>query len=91
MLYTFSFGVSSNLSQQKWPTAGIIGIYFIGTIVPRKYMPIIFAVGLVCCDKFEETPNEKVVNMSKLTKSYIIVLNIIRNKIVTNQNKRLVS
>ena len=29
-------------------------------------MPIISAVGLFCCDKFEETPNEKVVNMSKL-------------------------
>ena len=43
---------------------------FLGTIVPRKYMPIIFAVGLSCCDKFEETPNEKVVDMSKLVKSY---------------------
>ena len=49
---------------------GVIGIYFLGTIVPRKYKPIISAVGLFCCDKFEETPNEKVVNMSKLTKSY---------------------
>ena len=39
-------------------------------IVPRKYMPKISVVGLYCCDKFEETPNEKVVNMSKLTKSY---------------------
>ena len=39
-------------------------------IVPRKYMRIISAVGLFCCDKFEETPNEKVSNMSKLTKSY---------------------
>ena len=40
-------------------------------IVPRKYsMPIISAVGLFCYDKFEETPNEKVVNMSKLTKTY---------------------
>ena len=58
MLTTFSFGVSSNLSQQ----ADIIGIYFLGTIVPRKYMPIISAV--------EETPNEKVVNMSMLTKPY---------------------
>ena len=42
-------------------------------IVPRKYMPIISAVGLFCCDKFEETPNEKVSNMSKLTKSYFSV------------------
>ena len=33
-------------------------------------MPIISAVGHFCCDKFEGTPNEKVVNMSKLTKSY---------------------
>ena len=48
----------------------MIGIYFLGRIVPRKFMPIISAVGLFCCDKFEETPNEKVVNMSKLTKPY---------------------
>ena len=33
-------------------------------------MPIIFAVGLFCYDEFEETPNEKVVNMSKSTKPY---------------------
>ena len=33
-------------------------------------MPIISAVGLFYGYKFEETPNEKVVNMSKLTKSY---------------------
>ena len=33
-------------------------------------MLIISAVGLFCCDKLEETPNEKVVNMSKLNKSY---------------------
>ena len=64
MLDTFSFGVSS-LSQQKSPTEEIIGIYFLGTIVPRKYMPIISAFGLFCYDKFEENPNEKVVNMSK--------------------------
>ena len=67
---TFSFGISSSLLQQRSPTAEIIGIYFLGTIVLRKYMPIISAVGLFCCDKFEETPNEKVSNMSKLTKPY---------------------
>ena len=39
-------------------------------IVPRKYMPIISAVGLFCCDKFEETQNKKAINLSKLTKSY---------------------
>ena len=33
-------GFFSNLSQQKSPTAEIIGIYFLRTIVPRKYMPI---------------------------------------------------
>ena len=33
-------------------------------------MPVISAVGLFCCDKFEETLNEKVVNMSKLSKPY---------------------
>ena len=32
--------------------------------------PIISAVGLFCCDKFKETPNEKVIDMSKLTKPY---------------------
>ena len=48
----------------------IIGIYFLGRIVPRKYVPISSAVGLFCSDKFEETPNEKVINMSKSTKPY---------------------
>ena len=43
-------------------------------IVPRKYMLIISAVVLFCCDKFEEIPNEKVVNMSKLTKSYFSLM-----------------
>ena len=33
-------------------------------------MHIISAVGLFCYHKFEETPNEKVVNMSKFTKPY---------------------
>ena len=33
-------------------------------------MPIISAVGLFYYDKFEETPSEKVVNMSKLTTPY---------------------
>ena len=37
-------------------------------------MPKISPVGLFCCDRFEETPNEKVVNMSKLTKSYFDIL-----------------
>ena len=59
---TFCFGVSSNLSQQKSQTAEILGKYFLQTIVPRKwkYMRKISAVGLFCCDKFEETPKQKV-------------------------------
>ena len=64
LLLTFLFGVSSNLLQQKSPTAEIIVIYFLGTIptASGKYLPIISAVGLFCCDKFEElTQNEKVI------------------------------
>ena len=38
----------------------------------RDNMPIICAVGLFCCDEFEETPNKKVVNMSKLTKPQVV-------------------
>ena len=68
MLITFCFGVSSNLSQEKSPTAEILGKYFLRTIVPRKYLPKISTVGLFCCDKFEETPKQKVINMSKLNK-----------------------
>ena len=65
MLTILPFGVSSNLSQQQSPTAEIIGTCFLGAIVPRKYMPIIFAVELFCCEKFEETPNEKVSNCQR--------------------------
>ena len=78
MLTTFLFGVSSNLSQQKSPTGEIIGIYFLRTILPKKNMPIISAVGLFCYDKFEETPNKKVSNLSKLSKSYF---NFTRNSV----------
>ena len=60
MLNTFSFWLSSNLSKQKSPTAETIGMYFLGTIVPRKYMPIISTVGLYCFDKFEDNENKKV-------------------------------
>ena len=66
MLHTFLIGVSSNLSQQKRPTAENLGIYFLGTIVPRKYMPKISAVGLFCCDEFEETPIKKVLQHVKV-------------------------
>ena len=70
MLHTFLTGVSSNLSQQKSPTADFTHIYFLRTIFRRKYMRKISTVGLFCCDKFEETPKQKVINMSKLNKFY---------------------
>ena len=57
-------------------------MYILRTIVPRKYMPIISAVGIFCCDKFEETPNEKVSNMSKLIKFYFSSLLIKNSKVV---------
>ena len=56
-------------------------MYCFSTIVPRKYMPKISAVGLFCCDKFEETPIKKVCNMSKLSESYF------NSKDSTNENK----
>ena len=36
-------------------------------------MPKISAVGLFSCDKFEETPKQKVINMSKLNKFYFSI------------------
>ena len=51
--------MSSNLSKQRSPTAEIIGIYFIGIIVPIKYMPIISAVGLFYFDDFEDNQTRK--------------------------------
>ena len=55
-----------------WPLSrlGFLQIYRIKRAQQRKYRHIFSAVGLFYCDKFEETPNEKVVNMSKFTKSY---------------------
>ena len=37
--------------------------YFLGTIVRRKYLPKISAVGLFSCDKFEENPKQKVIDL----------------------------
>ena len=65
MSITFCFVVSSNLSQEKCTTVEILTIYFLETIVRRKYLPKISAVGLVSCHKFEETPKQKVIDMSK--------------------------
>ena len=55
----FIVWLSSNLSKQNSPTAEIIGIYFIGAIVPIKYMPIVSAVGLFCFDEFEDNQTIK--------------------------------
>ena len=93
MLITFCFGVSSNLSQQKSTTAEILRIYFLRTIFRRKYMHQISTVVLFCCDKFEETPSEKVVNMSKLTKSYFSQIYFLSyfNSSITIQDGRCAS
>ena len=66
MLTTFSFGVSSNLSQEKSPTVEILHKYFLGTVAWRKYLPKISAVGFFSCDKFEETPKQKVKILKEL-------------------------
>ena len=41
----FLVWLTSNQSKQKSPTAEIIGMNFIRTILPIKYMPIISAIG----------------------------------------------
>ena len=53
-----------------------VGIYL------TLYLPIISAVGLFCCDKFEETPNKEVSDLSKLTKPYFSYLKYLRSKVV---------
>ena len=72
MFKNFSFGY---LLTQKSPTAEIIGIYSIGTIVPLKYMPIISTVGRFCIHKFEDSQTRKCLTflgMSKFkTKIYL--------------------
>ena len=68
MLTTFSLEVSSK-SQQRAQQREIMSIHFLKK-TSRKYRHILSAVGLLCNDKFEETSDEKVVNMSKLTKPY---------------------
>ena len=68
MLIIFCFGVSSNLSPEKSPTAEILGKCLLRKIDLRKYMCKISAVGLVRCEKFEETPKQKVNNKSNLNR-----------------------
>ena len=50
-----------------------MSIYFIGKIVPTKYMPKISAVGLFCPDKFENNQTRTCITFfrtSKLTEVY---------------------
>ena len=39
-----------------------------GDIFSEKILPEISAVGLFSCDKFEETPKQKVIDLSKFKK-----------------------
>ena len=66
----FSFGCFQ-IYQNK--SAKNIAIYFIGKIVPTKYMPKISAVGHFCLDKFENNQTRKCTTFfrtSKLTELY---------------------
>ena len=81
---TFCFGVSSNLWQQNNPTtAEILRIYFLGTIGRRKYLSKISAVVFFSCDKFEETPKQKVIDLSKFIKIYFRYANKIYHTVHT--------
>ena len=65
-------GFFSNLSQEKsqTATAEIFCHIFCRNNHSEKICLKIFAVGLFCCDKFEETQNKKVSGQSKLHESY---------------------
>ena len=55
----------------KEPNSGNFWAYIFSEQSFRENMPpIISAVGLFCCDKFEEIPNKKVSDLSKLSKPY---------------------
>ena len=54
-------------------------------------MPKISAVGLFCCDKFEKTPKQKVIDLSKLTKSYFRKGSYKKLEFVLHLGKRVIS
>ena len=54
--------------ETKEPNSGSFTHIFSQNNLLRKFMHKISAVGLFCCDKFEETPKQKVINVSKLNK-----------------------
>ena len=70
MLTTFSFGVFFKFVTTKEPNSRNYKHIFSRNNHPRKYVPTISTAGLFCYGKFEETPNEKGVNMSEVTKPY---------------------
>ena len=78
MLNIFSFWLSSNLSKQKSPTTEIIAILSCRNNVPIKYMPLIFAIGLFCLDKFDDNQTRKCStffpNVSYLTELYFGII-----------------
>ena len=76
----------SQFAALKSPTAEILRIFFLGTIVRRKYLPKIFAVGLFSCDKFEETSKQKVIDLSKFKKIYFNE-NVNSHYFVSNEKK----
>ena len=48
----------------------------------------ISAVGLFCCDKFEETPKQKVINMSKLNKFHFNTKDFKLDEILKAKNRK---
>ena len=62
------------IHHNKWAQQRKFRHIFSRNSCPRKYMPKNYAVGLFCWDdKFEEILNEKVINLSKLTKPYFSI------------------
>ena len=66
MTYIFTEGLFRENTQWERLIRTLLVLRESGLASPTVYMPI-SAVGLFCCDKFEKTPNEEVVNTSKLT------------------------
>ena len=57
-------------TKLKEPNSGYNRHIFSWNNHSYKNMPLISTVGLFSYDKFEENPNEKVADMSKLTKPH---------------------
>ena len=68
MLTTFSLGDSFKFITTTEANIGNHMHIFSRNNISEEYMSIISADRLFCYDKFEQIPNEKVINLSKLTK-----------------------